>query len=80
MLNQLCSVHAVCASIVLNMFAPDGTTFDPCQEFPGDLRASPRTDLGFTLTTPPPKTACMTAAELGTGVRSGLECLLTSLL
>ena len=63
MLNQLCSVHAEMASIVLNMWAPEGTAFEPCQQFIGDLRASPRADLGFTLAVPPPKTA-LTCTEM----------------
>ena len=69
MLNQLCSVHAVCASIVLNMWAPEGTAFEPCQDFPGDLRAWLPTDLGFTLAVPPPK-VLFTCAELA---RQGMQ-------
>ena len=64
MLNQLWSVHAVWASLVLIMSAPEGTAFEPSDDIPGDLRASPSTPLGFTLSTLP-LTKGLTCSELG---------------
>ena len=71
--DQLCSVHAVWATLVWDLTGQVGTgTFSTSGDVPGavDLLTKPVHELNFARATPPPKTACNTAAELG---RRGMQ-------